>query len=399
MAADDDEDDYEAFLHIVHVSDMHYRDGGGREDHEAEEAVRKLAAGLRGLGARERADSLLRLWHQGLAGHDPWAHDRMRSFLRKLVKDRQFQDGEIWLVDTGDLSSMGDLASLEAAHDHLQQYCNILHASQMLTLYGNHDAWPGCFPARATPEALHAHRTGMRDTLFPSAWPLAPLSIPIPHTESRVLLHAVSSAIDDRLHNSFAVGKVGIDPNWLSWQEGVNQLQKLAYDAESRWHDDGVTRDFRILAVHHPIHFPERPSHTLHLSNDKEVAQALIRFGDKNRGKLAQLILSGHTHVTFPPLGKLPREVAARVYEPLRGGQLQLIAGSLLQAAYREDGVSGLPEAPSQEFQVLSFFAAPHNARRQLVIERRVACRHNQSGDYAFQALKSGRVEAVAMLY
>lgn len=398
----DDEADYEAFLHIVHLSDMHYRDESGASDLRMERGARQIAGHFRRCGAQRLSDWMLRKWHQGTAGQDSTAHERLCSFLTQFADNPHFSGVETWLLDTGDLSSLGDLGSLQNAVACLKEYQSILGASKLLTLYGNHDAWPGKFPLRASRKELHTHRTQIRSTkLFPSRWPVAPLSIPIPHCQSRVLLQGVSSVIDDRWLNARALGRVGSDPNWLPVRDGVHQLRQLAADTEQGWHADGSTRDFRILAVHHPIHYPPpRPGWTMHMKNDADVADALAAFGQKGRGKLAHLVLSGHTHETYPAWGELPAQVSAHVYSPLVAGQVQLVAGSQAQATYTEGGKGKKGEqALPQEFQILTFFAAPHNAHRQLVIERRVVRRTNNNGPYDLMKAGDGEVEAITLSY
>jgi hypothetical protein len=276
-------------------------------------------------------------------------------------------------------------------------------AAQTLVLYGNHDAWPGKFPFGSSLAELDAHRTAIRTTVFPAGWPQGPLSVPIPHTRSRVLLHGVNSAIDDRWHNSFARGHVGLDPNWRPPGLLTDQLARVAVEVEQGFHPDGHTRDFRILAVHHPVHYPPpRPARTMSLGNDDEVADALIRFDQKHRGKLAQLVLSGHTHETYPRLGTLAPNAVGQSYKPLVEGQMQLIAGSLAQTPRAADRAARrADEFVPHQCQVLTFFASPRNACRLLLIERRVVGRAGGTGDFGIltAAQSSPAVESMRIEY
>ncbi|MES2259133.1 MAG: metallophosphoesterase [Pseudomonadota bacterium] len=393
---------FEAFLHIIHVSDIHCRDGSSPTDLRAERLVQNLVKLLRRAGSRERANLVEVLWEQGLAGHDPCAHEKMCRFLRWFAHDKQFGGIETWLLDTGDLSSMGDIGSLQTACKWLQEYQAILKASELLVLYGNHDAWPGQFPLAAPKAALDAHRKALRGSVFPPLWPQGPLCAAIPHTQSRLLLSSVNSAIDDRWYNSWALGRVDIDPNWVEPEAGTDQLQKLADDTEQGFHADRVTRDFRILAVHHPVHYPPpRPSYQMSLKNDSAVADALIRFDQKRRGKLAHLVLSGHTHVAFPALGALPAFAVGQYHQPLTHGQLQLIAGSLAQMPRAADRAAAGRMFVPQQFQILTFFAPPPGAphQQQLLIERRLVGRPGGTGDYKILSRPKAPVEAVLMDY
>src|ERR1700751_109399 len=192
--------------------------------------------------------------------------------------------------------------SLDAAKGWLKEYTRILGAEASFMLYGNHDAWPGRFPMVSSFAELAYHRVEIRKTLFPLSWPQGPLRASIPYSDSKLLMYGVGSAIDDRWYNTFALGKVDTDPCWEG-ELGSDQLVALAHRTEQGFHPDGKTRDFRILAVHHPVHYPQRPKHSMNLMNDKAVANALIGFDANGRGKLAHLVLSGHTHESHPKLG------------------------------------------------------------------------------------------------
>lgn len=377
----DEEDDYEAFLHIVHVSDIHCRNPGGPTDLKAERWVQTFVAVLRKV-SREKADSVEALWEQGLAGHDPDAHERFCAFLKWFAQDPEFRGIETWLLDTGDLSSMGDMISLNTAKAWLDEYNRILGAETAFVLYGNHDAWPAGFPFGSPLVQLERHREELRKRFFPDGWPQGPLGVRIPHAESRLLMYGVSSTIDDRWNNTFARGEVGNDPWWEAAASGSDQLVKLAYKVEQGFNPDGNTRDFRILAVHHPVHYPQRPRYAKSLMNDEAVANALIRFDAKGRGKLAHLVLSGHTHEPHPKLGKLPGTAVGTVYKPLASGQMQLIAGSLAQMPRDADREKASPDnfVPHQ-CQILTFWASPTKTGK-LRIERRIAGRPGGTGAY-----------------
>jgi hypothetical protein len=178
----------------------------------------------------------------GFAGHDPTADKAMRDFLAWFIRDPDFGTRPAWLLDTGDLSAIGDQHSIAEAKNLLGRYKSIIASNQnsqannpvganalLFSLYGNHDAWPETFPLWAHPAKLDAHRNALRNGLFPPFWPQGPLSIPIPHTKSRLMLHGVNSAIDDRWDNTFALGKVEIDPAWTASVPSVDQLQHLAH--------------------------------------------------------------------------------------------------------------------------------------------------------------------------
>ncbi|MFY9316310.1 MAG: metallophosphoesterase [Burkholderiales bacterium] len=364
-----------AFLHIVHVSDMHVRDGSSPTDLAAERKVQAWVARLQ-LIAPAKANFVRRLWEEGLAGHDPDAHDQFCDFAESFASDPRFRGVETWLLDTGDLTTMGDDGSLDAATGWLAEFKKLLKAKELFLLYGNHDAWPEKFPFGASAGEIRRHRERMRGGKFAASWPQGPLSADIPNASSKLLLYGVNSAIDDRELNSLALGEVERDPSWETGDTGTDQMVRLAHAVEKGFHDDGKTRDFRILAVHHPVHYPDRPKLWMHMRNDQAVADALIGFDARGRGKLAHLVLSGHTHTTFPALGALPGAAGGTTYWPLSKGQIQLIAGSLTQMPLDEDrGKQPADQYVPQQCQILSFLSEPKSASRKLRVERRIAGR------------------------
>ncbi|MBA5607920.1 metallophosphoesterase [Duganella sp. FT3S] len=365
----------EAFLHIVHVSDMHCKGQGAVIDVATQKKVRRIVRALRRLGRSTWADQLEQRWQAGLAGHDPTAHEQMCAFLCGFANYKDYAGVETWLLDTGDLSALGDHASLRTALGWLDDYRLILDASQTLILHGNHDAWPGQFPLAASRKALVGHQAALR-YLLGKSWPDTEIHTAIPHANAKLRLYAVNSTIGERWPNTLARGEVGMDPPWA--KSGMPQLAQLAQRAREGLHQDGVTRDFRILALHHPVHYPPpRPTLQMSLRNDTAVADTLAQFTVHQRGMLAHLLLSGHTHATYPPHGALPSTSMGQQYPPLYEGQLQLIAGTLSQLPHRADSVTfdDVNFVPHQ-CQILTFFSSPNCARRgQLLMERRVVGR------------------------
>ena len=393
---------FEAFLHIVHISDMHYRIDGTR-DPRLEKRLQDMAVRLRRVSAA-LADTFLELADLGYAGHADSADQALCDFLDWFAQDPDFGSIPAWLLDTGDLSAIGDLPSLAAAQKRLADFGRRLNAGKTLSLYGNHDAWPGTFPMLSTRAELELHRDTLRQQYFPSVWPQGPLAIAIPNTDARLLLHGVNSAYDDRWVNTFAQGRVIHDPFWLQRQGkgGNRQMRVLADSMVQDFPPNGV-RDFRVLAVHHPVYYPPpRPGQMMSMKNDGEVADALIRFGHQHgRGKLAALVLSGHTHISFPALGDLPPDNGRQYYDPLGRGQLQLIAGSVAQAVRASARAGSAGGMLPHQFQVLTFFASPKGTPQRLVMERRLVGRPMGTGPFDFLHLPgtNSAVEAVWMEY
>jgi hypothetical protein len=278
----------------------------------------------------------------------------------------------------------------------LRDYAAILNDADTLMLYGNHDAWPAKFPLFASAPEIQHHRIALRTQHFPGGWPQGPLAMNVPHTGSRVLLYGLNSTIDDRWLNTLARGEVALDPWWELPVTANDQLAQLEHKMDAGLAADSGIRDFRILAVHHPVHYPDRPSFQMSLLNDVDVADALIRYDVKGRGKLAHLVLSGHTHVPHPQRGQLPTTAVGAVCAPLTTGQLQLIAGSLSQMPRDEarQAATAKTFVPHQ-CQILTLWASV-NRPGTLRIERRIAGRPGGTGPYRF--LPPG-VEAVTIDY
>lgn len=393
--------DLQAFLHIVHVSDMHCKSAGATIDVATERRIRDLIALLRRTGRKTWADRVEERWESGLAGHDPLAHDHMCRFLRYFATHPAYRGVETWLLDTGDLSALGDSPSLSTALGWLADYENILRAHRTLILHGNHDAWPGQFPLTATTMAIDQHQVALRSRMQ-VAWPQTGIAVPIPHSQSKLRLNAINSTTGERIPNTLARGVVDVDPPWKS-STPTYQLDELGTRTAQALHPDGVTRDFRIVAVHHPVHYPPpRPSMQMSLKNDRDVADAFAAFTSLGRGPLAHLVLSGHTHDTYPPLGALPPLSGGVRHAPLHSGQMQLIAGSLSQLPrYASWSHQAAAQQVSQQCQILTFFASPKSSERgQLLMERRVVGR-GLFGPYKFLPPPGppGRIESVLWEY
>lgn len=377
----DADPDLEAFLHIVHISDMHCKAAGLPIDIGSEKKVRGWVSLLKKAGFNGWAELVEERWESGLAGHDPLAHDCMCRFLDHFAQRSRFSGIPTWLVDTGDLSALGDSGSLRTALGWVDEYSRLLKAQKTLVLHGNHDAWPSRFPLYATEAEIVAQQLALRE-IIQTTWPHTAISTAIPYSDSAIRLNAINSTTGDRINNTLARGIVDMDPPWPC-DNALKQLDQLAEQTRQQFRKKSA-RDFRILAVHHPVHYPPpRPVTQMSMKNDKEVADALARFAEHEHGPLAHLILSGHTHETYPANGDLPPTSRSKQYPPLYEGQIQLIAGSLSQLprfhtrqklAVQTNGTN-MAYVP-QQCQILTFFASPASSRQgRLLMERRIVGR------------------------
>jgi hypothetical protein len=180
----------------------------------------------------------------------------------------------------------------------------------------------------------------------------------IPHGGGEVQLYCVDSIKHERITNTAALGEVP-----------KSRIDRLI-DLVDQNYSSG-RRDFRILAVHHPVHYPPR-RHRLFMSmrNDRDFAKALDTPSNKQAYPLAHLVLSGHTHSLFPEHGTLPVQPYLCVHPELGNDQCQFVVGSLMQIADRYDKRKKWP----QQCEVLRMYYSS-NDPAQLMVERLLAAR------------------------
>ena len=368
--------DYQAFLHIIHISDLHYR-VDDQKYLKTEIFIRNFANAFRSAHLEPCAAFLDKISADAFNGHDPNALDDMLDFLYWFSNENEFASvGNIWLVDTGDRSAYGEAAALLEAASKFAEFCHALKPSAQMCLYGNHDAWPGTFPACA-PLQIDQHCKRLRKLFYSNCFPQGPLKVEIPNTygQSHIVLSGVNSVCDDALRNVWALGEVGNDPHGVG-RDQLGDLKKNLLNGH---------KDYRILAVHHPVHYPPpRPNLWMSMTNDQEVAEEIVnKPGGGDR--LAHMVLSGHTHEVYPQRGALPEDASHHTYFPLSEGQLQLVGGSLAKAASKSDrdACLGGDYVPHQ-FQILTFFAPPNNSSRKLVMERRIVGRPGGTDPFGF---------------
>lgn len=386
-------------LQIIHISDLHFQVGSAPQ-HDS--WIRKTAATL-GRAVPGFTNWLLDYWEDGRAGHAPSAQVAFKCFLTgdRLPTDPMNAPLELgaidylgcrhiptWLIDTGDLSSVGDSKSVEAELDWVRDMAKLIHAPEPITLYGNHDAWPEKFPLISRTSTLMAHRDHLRKTFFPGRWPLLERSIPVGTTGNHIDLYAINSVVHDHYYNTRARGRIKSDPHWNS---GADQLDELRSAVHQRRAQLGQGYAFRILLIHHPIHYPPQPSgrapsFTMSLKGAHDVARQLQLGG--NQGLAAHLILSGHTHELFPDFEQLPRDAGFANHTPLGNNQLQLIAGSLTKAVH--SNAIYTPRTQPHQFQILRFYEA--DVSNTVWMQRAVVCRVNGSGRFAFRKKADGQV-------
>ena len=321
----------EPIVQIVHYSDIHLRSDSYLQQRSA------LARLQRCLPAH---------WRQGLGAADRAALAAFRQFLeRHLSQDPAWRQRPTWLVDTGDGTTFGDA---EALNEWVQVWSpRFLRAmgpaARQVMLYGNHDAWPGSLPL-AQPGLMAAKRDQLRRRWFRQTWPMPPLTADIPGLAGgRVELYMANTVDHRALHCALAWGVAAPDRWWeprpaMVGPTPADDIRRVA----RTFADDGRGAHLRILATHYPIGDASQAGSFFEvLRNRAEFAQALATRQDVGH-PMVHLLLSGHTHRTFPDIGQWPGTHRDARHEPLHAGTLQSQCGSLGQRP-----VGGGTSAPS----------------------------------------------------
>lgn len=343
-------DDFKPFLQIVHISDLHVGDPTSPVMGNVRDWIRILK--------KRVSRGLANLISDGTAPHDPLAVSLFKTFLEETVKDPDWKDCTTWLVDSGDLTSLGDRASLNLGIRHLKEFARV--CPQFASIYGNHDAWPGKLPAFSALVDVQAQPAKMKALGYPAATPQLLLRQLIPHGTGEIQLYSADSVIHDLWYNTWARGEVG-DPQ-------LNDLKNLV---DANFSDK--RRDLRILIVHHPVHYPpRRPRFQMSMKNDSDVATFLDMPRQNGAYPLVHLVLSGHTHYFYPRHGQLPSEPSLCNHPDLGDAECQFVVGSLMQL-----DKNGRRQGWPHQCQVLRFYYSDRDPA-VISVDRLLAAR--QSG-------------------
>jgi hypothetical protein len=231
--------------------------------------------------------------HVGIAPHDTFAPIYFQQFLGSVgPSDPVWSQVPTWIIDTGDQTTFGDAASWKAASNELRQFKASARASEAVWIRGNHDAWGGAIPPLGRP------------TRKPAPSKLASATVGPVTVEA----YSIDTIDSGRIGSIFALGHV--EPSDLNGLCGLPNANA------------GVPV-LRFLLCHHPIHYPPPvPRFSMHLANATMVGQRLSSAP-------FHIVLSGHTHCTYPQPGKMPPSPGA--HSPLGSAQLQLVTGTLMQ--------------------------------------------------------------------
>jgi 3',5'-cyclic AMP phosphodiesterase CpdA len=344
-------DDFKPFLQIVHISDLHVSDPKSNHSVAVRGWIRQI---------RRVVPKVAEYIEDGVAPHDGLAVGLFTEFLKEIVDDPNWRDCQHWLVDTGDLTSLGDSDSLDLGQEYLGDLAKV--CSELASIHGNHDAWPGTFPLVAQIRRISKQKKALRARRFAIATPGLAMQVSIPHGDGEVQLYFVDSVRYGRVVNSLALGRV---PR--------AQLETLKSLVDTNYKPN--RHDFRILAVHHPIHYPPpRPTLHMSMSNDGAVGRELDVPSPGGAYPLAHLVISGHTHFLFPNHGALPSESSLCLHPELGNEQSQFVVGTLMQLDKYEKR-SGWPH----QCEVLRLYYSANN-HSVLLLERLLVAR--QTGEH-----------------
>ena len=357
-------------LQIIHVSDMHVV----ATRHPAAQVARRL----RRLAARLKIQPLVNKLDDGLAPHDTFAPIMFREFIERIaVADPIWSKRPTWVIDTGDQTTFGDDASLFDARAHLASFASAtgqtVGNNGLTNIYGNHDAWPEDLPLGAAAR-IAAHRAKLENAPhgFAVEQAQSPFRATVLANGADIQLFTIDTVNDDSWSNTWAKGSVS--------DTQLDDLQR----AVLAWSTDGK-RHLRILATHHPIHFPPpRPNLTMSVENDDHIGTRL-----SNATPSVHVVVSGHTHALYPAHGSLPPHARLCPHDHLGRDQCQLVVGTLMQL----DALNQRGDHPHQ-CQVLRFYQDPNDGR-QVVVERHLAARNPYASqprfEYDFVRFPNGR--------
>lgn len=331
-------------LQLVHVSDLHFRQRHGPSP-----------VGARWAGRRAPSRDAV---FQGMEGHDPQVLGPLVRSIRDRVGPSKgaFKHGT-FLVVTGDLATLGDAGSAESAERLVADIAAQAGLPAPLVVYGNHDVWPGSLPLFARDD-LDARRTALR------AKPLHAADRPARALQAGPFsVWYLDTVRHGRFENTLALGHIGPDRYWEKGRALRPQLDALVAAA--------TESELRIALTHHPVLQPAAWRPWKGLRNWAEMERGLASVDPAGgRHRLVRVVLSGHTHALYPPLGRLRADIATR---NARQVHAQLVIGTATQIRHGAPPHRVEPDLEQHHcWQLLRFYEEPDG---RLVLERVVFIR------------------------
>lgn len=285
-----------------------------------------------------------RLGIHGLGFATEAAVRRFERALTQALRDerRRVANGPVALVQTGDVEALGAFPTSEDfyGYDYLQTLLDKLDVPAV-SVYGNHDVWPGDFPlfklrrpGQERQKEVLARRTHVKGPLPP------PTALRLDTSIDRdLVIVPVSSVRSERIRGGlWSNGKLsphppdGPDPHIALVNLGLRP------------------QDLNIIVQHHPVHtFPRspaslKPSWIGELDDNQRVANTYSRTN-------IALVLAGHRHELDPPYN-MSVNPGRSAQLPLGSRTSQLVALSATIAGHQ----AGL-DAPQSGISVYRFIA------------------------------------------
>jgi 3',5'-cyclic AMP phosphodiesterase CpdA len=345
-------------LQIIHIADLHVWTESSHIRKTAAQSRKRtrlkqsLAQSLPGRQGQVRLET-----DDVYIQHGP---GEFSSFLQELrgIEPEWFDSTPTWILDTGDLTAFGDEDSIRAGKKMLKEWADLIGA-QVLSLYGNQDAHvispSEYFSDLAAQHARLAQHEGWKS----DQWIARPLRAPIPikGNIAHLELYGLDTVAWEGIYNSAAIGK--IDP------ADIAALERFIKECRAR----GGTRDYRILATHHPISFPYAAVQPVGCNDDRSMRLDDAIQVAKSLGPYIDLIVSGHVHRRYPG-GAINSGTGdfSIDQEGLASGTLQLTGGPLMLNAdlpgESESRVAGFSpvvlDNGNSQADILRFSMEPH---------------------------------------
>lgn len=206
-------------------------------------------------------------------------------------------------VCTGDLSTLGDLESIERAQAIMRSIAENTGDGALLMIPGNHELFPGAddlAPMSMGEETLRRHRVEVMNKYFPEAVPGHVMySCPLPEG-GQLKVAMLDTLVHEPLANTLGLGEVRPAAYYLepgdAPAQGRDQLEQLIEAVEQD--------DVLLVLMHHPPTLPAKVEARLQELMQRASPVSTLELVDRARvvdyltthSPCPALVLSGHTH-------------------------------------------------------------------------------------------------------
>jgi len=263
--------------------------------------------------------------------------------LRRSTSDPTWNRANTRLAVTGDLTAIGDAASMDHALDVVDRISAEADAAAWV-IHGNHDVWSGN-PSAPLPiyfgnRALRKqHRRAVAQVIGAMGgvgereFPLEVGKFKIRQTSTgpqHLVVWAINTVTHEPLANSVALGEAALSFHDSAGESQIEALKKRL--------DPG---DVNIVLCHHPVYdkfnglsHERDPVGRMCLVDGREVCSELGPIEGGRRPRVS-VFLSGHVHNMYPEPGKLSEKRPDDCF--LHKDQHQLVVGTACQDTFPTD--------------------------------------------------------------